>query len=159
MNLVEVIQQIVKNVISDTVNIQYLTCKVESVSPLKFVTDNRRTILEKQVVFTDAVNPKKFELELQVPIYSQYYPSNNLWKEQDNIMFTGCKGHDASAVGLGTSDSFKIRTKKEKFSIDLNKKLEVGETVILQKLNSQYLFIGRAGDPYKEIILKKEDDK
>lgn len=150
MNAVEYIQKIVKNVISDTVNIKYLTCTVESISPLKFVTDNKHTILGKQVIFTESVLPTKLELEVTVPQYIQE------GEEQDYIAFVGCKGHEATGYGTGTSNSFTLKTKKDKVTLELNKPLEVGEKIVLQKLNHDYLFLGRAvTDPFKEKIINK----
>lgn len=142
--LINQIQKIVKNVINDTLTIKYLQAEVTSLTPLTFVSD-RYTIKDKQILFTEAVTPLKATLNLNAITPTR-------------IAFTGCKGHTAEENGIGTSSDFVIEQLTTAHSLWLNKPLQVGDKVYLQKLNKQYLYLGRVGNPYNTVTLELEEE-
>lgn len=143
-DLIRQIQNIVKNVIKDTINIKYLEAEVTSLNPLTFVSD-RYKIIDKQVLFTELATPTQTTLTT----YSI---------TPDRVTFTGCKGHEPSSTGVGTSSDFTIEQVTKNYTLWLNRPLQVGDKVYLQKLNKQYLYLGRVGTPYTTQTLPLEEE-
>lgn len=141
--LITMIQKIVKNVINDTLQLKYLQAEVTSLTPLTFVSD-RYTIKDKQIIFTEIVTPTVATLQLKE-------------MDKDYISFVGCKGHTAEEYGIGTSGDFTLEQITKDYHLYLNRPLEVGDKVYLQKLNSQYLYLGRVGNPYNTVTLELKE--
>lgn len=142
-DLLQQLQKVVMQVINDKLNIKYIVAEVTSERPLKFKLDDRKIILEKQVIFTESATPTSLTLQLE-----EMTPKR--------IAFTGCRGHLANTDGIGTSQDFVIETVKTTKKVYITRPLKVGDKVVLQKLNKQYLFIGRECNPHQEVELKEE---
>ena len=152
MLIIKEIQAIVDEYITKYVNIRYVIARVESVEPLIFVSD-KLTINGSKVIFTDAFATKKLSV-----VDTKITPSE--------IQYTGCGGHAIDEEGLGvsinTSDAkqvrnFHIRSEETEHTYSITPKLQVDDVVVLQKINKDYLYLGKKVSPYDVLEVKREE--
>ena len=153
MLIINEIHAIINEYLNKHVNVRYVIAKVESLEPLIFVSD-KLTINGNKVIFTDAFATKRLST-----VDTKITPSE--------IQYTGCAGHKADEDGIGcainTPDAkqvrnFHIKSEEVEHTYFINPKLQVDDVVVLQRINKDYLYLGKKVSPYDVIDIHKEEE-